>query len=143
VRLVEGQNRSALVVELEFVRTRAAQLERALASRIVIEQAKGVLRERFGWSIEEAFAVLRLAARSSRLPLRTVARGVVESEDTPNAVLVAMAKSARWRATHMRERAEAQRERARELDARLRAVQGRLARETRSARQLAPTERRT
>jgi ANTAR domain len=127
---VDGRDTSELVIELELVRMRTAQLEYALASRIAIEQAKGILRERFGWSIEDAFAVLRLAARSARLPLRTVAEDVVESEDTPNAVLVAIAKSARWRATGMRERAEAQRERAHELEVRLQALHERLASET-------------
>ena len=53
------------------------QLQEALASRIVIEQAKGVLAAERGISIDEAFQRLRRHARSHRAPLRTVAEAVV------------------------------------------------------------------
>jgi AmiR/NasT family two-component response regulator len=72
---------------LEYWRTRAAQLQTALETRIVIEQAKGVLRERYGLSIEDAFAALRSAARSAQLKLHAVATEVVASSETPDAVL--------------------------------------------------------
>jgi hypothetical protein len=62
---------------------RAAQLQEALDSRIVIEQAKGVLTERFDLSPDEAFALLRRAARSNRMPLRSLAATVVASRETP------------------------------------------------------------
>jgi hypothetical protein len=62
---------------------RAAQLQEALDSRIVIEQAKGVLAERFDLSPDEAFVLLRRAARSNRMPLRLLAAGVVASRETP------------------------------------------------------------
>ncbi|WP_432492063.1 GAF and ANTAR domain-containing protein [Kineococcus auxinigenes] len=54
------------------------QLQRALDSRVVLEQAKGVLAERHRVSPEEAFAQLRAAARSQRRRLHDVARDVVE-----------------------------------------------------------------
>jgi GAF domain-containing protein len=53
------------------------QLQEALASRIIIEQAKGVLAAERGISIDEAFQCLRRHARSHRAPLRTVAEAVV------------------------------------------------------------------
>jgi hypothetical protein len=62
---------------------RAGQLQEALDSRIVIEQAKGVLVERFDLSPDEAFALLRRAARSNRVPLRELAAAVVTSRETP------------------------------------------------------------
>jgi hypothetical protein len=62
---------------------RAAQLQEALDSRVVIEQAKGVLVERFDLCPDEAFNVLRRAARSHRMQLRELAAIVVESRETP------------------------------------------------------------
>ena len=56
----------------------AAQLQNALNSRIVIEQAKGVLSERRRVSVDEAFTLLREHARAHRLRLSDVARDVAE-----------------------------------------------------------------
>jgi AmiR/NasT family two-component response regulator len=62
---------------------RNAQLQRALETRIVIEQAKGVLAERFGVGPEEAFQLLRRGARNHRVRIHSLAARVVESPDTP------------------------------------------------------------
>ena len=62
---------------------RNAQLQRALTSRVVIEQAKGVLAERFGVTPDEAFELLRRAARSNRRPIHGLAADVVGSRVTP------------------------------------------------------------
>jgi GAF domain-containing protein len=56
------------------------QLQVALNSRIVIEQAKGVLAERLGLGIDDAFATLRRYARQSNLKLAEVARAVAAGE---------------------------------------------------------------
>ena len=53
------------------------QLTHALNSRIVIEQAKGVLAERTGVDMEQAFAQLRQHARNHNLRLVDVARDVI------------------------------------------------------------------
>ncbi|MFF5987629.1 GAF and ANTAR domain-containing protein [Prauserella flavalba] len=58
----------------------ARQLQAALDSRILIEQAKGVLSERLGSGVDEAFAVLRDYARSHNRRLREVARAVVDND---------------------------------------------------------------
>jgi hypothetical protein len=63
--------------ELEIV---ADQLQGALDSRVAIEQAKGVLAERTGTTVEEAFIVLRTHARVNGLKLSEVARAVVAGE---------------------------------------------------------------
>ncbi|HYZ77127.1 MAG TPA: ANTAR domain-containing protein [Gaiellaceae bacterium] len=60
-----------------------AQLQRALDSRVVVEQAKGVLAERFGLEMPEAFELLRRSARNNRMRLHELATLVVESEQTP------------------------------------------------------------
>ncbi|MGB3830095.1 MAG: ANTAR domain-containing protein, partial [Ornithinimicrobium sp.] len=58
------------------------QLQGALNTRIVIEQAQGVLAQKCGLDITQAFIELRAYARSSGLQLSTVARDIV---DDPNA----------------------------------------------------------
>jgi GAF domain-containing protein len=54
------------------------QLRTALTSRIVIEQAKGVIAQLHKVSIDEAFAVIRAYARRNQLGLTTVATAVVD-----------------------------------------------------------------
>ncbi|MDQ1426383.1 MAG: hypothetical protein QOD72_3881 [Acidimicrobiaceae bacterium] len=53
------------------------QLNYALNSRVLIEQAKGVLSERAGLNMEEAFALLRTHARNHNLRLVDVAQDVI------------------------------------------------------------------
>ena len=60
-----------------------ANLRHALDTRIVIEQAKGVLAERFDVDVHEAFRLLRTSARSNRMRLHELAERVVESRQTP------------------------------------------------------------
>jgi GAF domain-containing protein len=61
----------------------AAQLQHALDSRVLVEQAKGVLAERWGVRPDTAFAALRRHARRHRTRLADLARLVVEdSVDT-------------------------------------------------------------
>ncbi|MDT3316984.1 GAF and ANTAR domain-containing protein [Microbacterium sp. KSW4-11] len=55
------------------------QLQRALDSRVVIEQAKGVLAHAHQIDMDEAFQRLRDRARSSRRRLADLARDVVEN----------------------------------------------------------------
>ena len=95
--------------ELEAAQEKIAQLEFALQSRIIIEQAKGILAERLNVDVDAAFGILRHAARSHRMKLHEVAASVVHDRVTPAPVVVAIAREARLRAGWMRERAEAQR----------------------------------
>ena len=70
-----------------------SQLERALRTRIVIEQAKGVLAERFRLTMDDAFDLLRRAARSSRSRLHELAAEVVAQRETPPAITAALPES--------------------------------------------------
>jgi ANTAR domain/GAF domain len=58
------------------------QLQTALNSRVVIEQAKGVLAERGGVTMDHAFNLLRAHARRTQQRLADTARGVVEGGET-------------------------------------------------------------
>ncbi len=66
-----------------FWRARTEQLQRALDSRIVIEQAKGMLAERLGLDLDEAFELLRAGARRERMRIHELASEVLASPDTP------------------------------------------------------------
>jgi PAS domain S-box-containing protein len=55
----------------------AAQLQLALTSRVLIEQAKGVLMERYGLDDQAAFTRLRRQARTSSRKLADVAREII------------------------------------------------------------------
>jgi AmiR/NasT family two-component response regulator len=62
---------------------RRAQLQHALESRVVIEQAKGIIAERHGLEIDEAFEALRRASRTNRIKLHELAARVRPGEPTP------------------------------------------------------------
>ena len=75
---------------LSILERENAQLREALSSRIVIEQAKGVLAERFSLGIDEAFELLRSGARSSRLPIHDLAASVTTAHVTPPEIEAAL-----------------------------------------------------
>jgi hypothetical protein len=62
-----------------FLLERTIQLQTALDSRVVIEQAKGILAHRDSISTEEAFDKMRREARSKRMKLRDLAAAIVAS----------------------------------------------------------------
>lgn len=62
---------------LEDSRRLAEQLQYALDTRVVIEQAKGVLSVELGVSVDEAFDRLRRYARNHNQNLRALAQSVV------------------------------------------------------------------
>jgi GAF domain-containing protein len=61
------------------------QLSAALTSRVVIEQAKGVIAERAGIDVAEAFARLRAYARNHNLRLTDVAQTAIDGTLDPRA----------------------------------------------------------
>ena len=58
------------------------QLQTALNSRVVIEQAKGKLAERLGLDMDQAFSVLRDHARTRNLRLSDVALAFINGSET-------------------------------------------------------------
>lgn len=100
---------------VEQLITERDQLAHALESRIVIEQAKGMLAERYKVTIEDAFLLLRKSARSARVRIHDLAADVVRGPETPQAVLRGLARDSRLRAAAIRERNEAMAERSVEL----------------------------
>ncbi|MDT5025871.1 MAG: hypothetical protein QOE61_2297 [Micromonosporaceae bacterium] len=60
------------------------QLQTALNSRVLIEQAKGVLAERLHLDVDEAFTVLRSGARRNNRRLSELAQAIIDgSEQIP------------------------------------------------------------
>lgn len=70
------------------------QLRQALTSRVVVEQAKGFLRESLGVSIEEAFHLLRTYSRNHQRHLTDVARRLMTEPGSRPEVLSAMSELA-------------------------------------------------
>lgn len=59
------------------------QLQYALDSRVLFEQAKGILAAVRDLSTEDAFEAMRVCSRDSQQPLRTVAEHVLQHRDLP------------------------------------------------------------
>ena len=65
------------------------QLHLALDTRIMVEQAKGVLSHIHLMDMDEAFNALRTYARTQRLSLREVAQGIVNRSLDPAKLVTA------------------------------------------------------
>jgi AmiR/NasT family two-component response regulator len=72
----------------------AEHLQHALNSRVVIEQAKGVLSERHGVDMNAAFDALRGHARQRNLKLTDFALAIVRGEVLPDSVVPGEAPTA-------------------------------------------------
>ena len=82
-----------LLAVTEATMNRRAQLETALQTRIAIEQAKGIVAERHGLDVEEAFVVLRRAARTNRVKLHDLVARVRPGEPDPPELAAELAAS--------------------------------------------------
>lgn len=79
VRVVAARCADAIVAvsRLDGVRRLAGQLEQAMASRAVIEQAKGVIMAMRGVCEQDAFEVLRQTSQARNVKVRVLAHQVV------------------------------------------------------------------
>ncbi|MGW1490449.1 ANTAR domain-containing protein [Streptomyces sp. NPDC002402] len=64
--------------DLDQEQAEKAQLQRALTTRILIEQAKGILAERWNTNPDIAFATLRTYARAHQLRISDCARQIID-----------------------------------------------------------------
>jgi GAF domain-containing protein len=87
----------ALLQERAMRETRGVvqQLQGALNSRVLIEQAKGVLAERGHVSIEAAFASIRVYARDHNRRLSDVARDVIDGRVDASQLAAAVSPAVR------------------------------------------------
>jgi signal transduction protein with GAF and PtsI domain len=67
------------------------QLRAALTSRVIVEQAKGLLREMLGVSVEEAFHLLRTYARATGEHLTDLARTLMSDRHARPTLVSALA----------------------------------------------------
>jgi len=72
-----------LRAENDELRKENEQLRIGLATRIVIEQVKGVLVERIDLPPEDVFELLRMAARRSRRNIHELAEEILKTRVTP------------------------------------------------------------
>jgi AmiR/NasT family two-component response regulator len=70
--------------ELQALREEAESLAEALATRKVVERAKGLLMEREGLSEGDAFARLRRASQVSGRPMKVVAEALIATFGEPS-----------------------------------------------------------
>lgn len=78
-----GTISNGLRARLTEAEEKIAQLQHALDSRVVIEQAKGILAQRHGIPVDVAFERLRSHARSNRLKIHDAAQKVVDGHELP------------------------------------------------------------
>jgi hypothetical protein len=78
----------------------AEQLQHALNSRIVIEQAKGVLADHGGLDMESAYQALRTHARDHNLKMSVVAESVVRRTVLLGSLVAAPRRPLTWPAAH-------------------------------------------
>jgi AmiR/NasT family two-component response regulator len=73
---------AAPATEVEVLRREIEKLTQKLAARRILERAKGILQEEFGWTEEETYLRIRRLSRQKRVPMREIAILVIESRET-------------------------------------------------------------
>lgn len=80
----DGDELDALRARIVLLETENEHLRIGLSSRILIEQAKGVMIERLDLRAEDVFTLLRSAARRSGMRLQTIAAEILKTRATPD-----------------------------------------------------------
>lgn len=92
-----GTTAVASAAEQRSARRSAAQLEEAIRSRAVVDQAKGILMQLTGCEASEAFERLRRISQTQHVKLTEVARQVIETRAQPGQMANAVPEPARPR----------------------------------------------
>jgi signal transduction protein with GAF and PtsI domain len=74
----------AFQFEKRMMESELERLNQKLADRKLFDRAKGILQARFGWTEEESYYRLRRTSRQSRIPMRDIARHVIEKSALPS-----------------------------------------------------------
>jgi AmiR/NasT family two-component response regulator len=82
-----------LTVYADEQKLKVSQLQSALDSRVVIEQAIGMLAERFNLPFADAFELLRAGARNTRQKVRAIAEELRDSRQTPPEIMALLSVS--------------------------------------------------
>jgi GAF domain-containing protein len=67
------------VISTATLKSELARTSQKLADRKILDRAKGLLQSRLGWSEEEAYFQVRRLSRQRRIPMREVAREIIEA----------------------------------------------------------------
>jgi AmiR/NasT family two-component response regulator len=82
---------------------RRAQLEHALESRISIEQAKGIVAERYGLEVDEAFELIRRTARTHRVKINDLVRAIRPAQEIPSELAAVIAAELQLKSSSVKE----------------------------------------
>jgi hypothetical protein len=80
-----SDDREALLAEVEALRTEVTQIRLVMMSRIVIEQAKGIIAATMGIAPDDAFEILVQQSQHMNVKVRDIAQQVVDDASRPRA----------------------------------------------------------
>ena len=75
--VLHGQQQSGLVVAMRQQQQLTEQLQQALESRVIIEQAKGITAQLRRVTVDQAYLLMRGHARNNNASMRAVAEAIV------------------------------------------------------------------
>jgi AmiR/NasT family two-component response regulator len=69
----------AALLKASTLREELQKMVQLLADRKALDRAKGLLQEALGWSEEHAYLHMRRLSRQQRMPMREIARQLIEA----------------------------------------------------------------
>lgn len=68
-------------VEIKGLQEEILDLRQALEARKIVERAKGILMDKYGWSENVAFQKLRRLSMNKKISMHEIARAIIAAED--------------------------------------------------------------